>query len=327
VPRIPKRESRRPTKRLALTDEPLWRVSRLMAETMAGLPVGGVIEVETLDPDRGRGLFAGERIVIDDIAWRARSYRTWQDLAETLDLRALTPRSAPPPRVLLRFERLDVATEWRDPGTAPQEKYGAASTYARIDKFEEPWFLISFEKALARVGLGPDDRVLDLGANRGDALACLRRLAPAGRLTYHGVDHSPSAAAAARSRFEGTGCAFHCVDLAATPSLDLGRFDLVLCLDVLQSPQVDDQWLLSWLVNEALAPNGAIILSLPLGDYVDGETRFGRPLRGFEEPELSLPVKDAARFRRYLQKKGFRVETTGKQTLLLTARRAGLPWR
>ena len=39
------------------------------------------IEIEVLDPDRGKGLYAGERVEIDGTAYIHRPFRVWVDLA------------------------------------------------------------------------------------------------------------------------------------------------------------------------------------------------------------------------------------------------------
>jgi trans-aconitate methyltransferase len=156
--------------------------------------------------------------------------------------------------------------------------------------------------------------VLDLGVNTGDELVVIQQVVPSIELV--GVDHSGSALAVARSRFP----AFRFVeaDLGALAALGLGVFDLVVSLNTLQSPGVDDRALLRQVVQHHLAPAGAVILGLPNARYVDGELVYGARMKNFRQPELGLLVKDVAFYRKYLQQHGRQVFVTGKHYVLVT---------
>lgn len=281
-----------------------------------------VVRLEVLDPDHGRGRFAGEPVVIGDDEYRHRPLRVWLDLAGRLGLRLLTPRPAAPPRIELRFERLDGAADWhREAIDDPTEKYGAASSFARISKLEDPDLLLDLADAFARIGLAADARVLELGVGRGDALALLAAHVPGleGRGTLVGVDHSRSALALARARFPGANARFIEADLGDLGALELGEFDLVIALDTLQSSGLDDRALLRHLVQRCLAPRGAVLLGLPNCRYLDGEVVFGARMRNYSQPELGLLVRDIAFYRKYLQQHRRTVHVTGKYELLITA--------
>lgn len=271
-----------------------------------------VVELDVLDPDRGRGLYAGE--LVDGFVHRP--YRVWLDLAERMGLRMATPRIIAEPRVRLRLERLDEDARLRgDEGT---EKYGASSEFARIDKLEDPGFVIDMADALERVGLGAGARVLDLGVNTGDELALLMLLVPAlQQATLVGVDHSASAIAVARARF-GPNVELHVADIATLGELALGRFDLVLSIGTLQSPGIDDRDVLRRIVQDHLTPAGAVILGIPNCRYIDGETEYGTRMKNFRQPELGLLVKDVAFYRKYLQQHHRQVFVTGKHYVLVT---------
>ncbi|MBC7977844.1 MAG: methyltransferase domain-containing protein, partial [Myxococcales bacterium] len=206
---------------------------------------------------------------------------------------------------------------WQDDGDAEagaQERYGAASGYARIAKLEDPGFVIDLGEAVARARLGLAPRILDLGVNTGDELAVIERLAPDLRVV--GIDHSGSALAVARTRFPAH--RFVEADLAALATLELGVFDLVISLNTLQSPGVDDREVLRRVVQHHLAPGGAVILGLPNVRYLDGEPSYGARMKNFRQPELGLLVKDLAFYRKYLQQHGRQVFITGKHTVLVT---------
>ncbi len=300
--------------RVAPGEPRVWRAEPLreiLAVVAAGLARGEAVELVVLDPDRGRGLYAGERV--DGAVHRP--WRVWVDLADRLTARLGTPRPATADGfVLLRFEPLHQATA--SPAPVAAEKYGTGSAFARISKLEDPGFVVDLREALARCRLAPTARVLALGCNTGDELVLVLDAAPAARLV--GVDHAASALAVARTRFPAA--TFVTADLAALPGLDLGgRFDLVLTLSTLQSPGVDDRALVRQLVQDHLAPTGAVILGLPNCRYVDGEVSYGARMRNFAQPELGLLMKDVAFYRKYLQQHHRQVFVTGKHELFVTA--------
>src|SRR4051812_30214586 len=100
------------------------------------------IEIDVLDPDEGRGLFAGEQVASGE---RRRSLHVWIELAQRLGLRLLTPKPVAPvgasSRVRLTFERLDAVARVRPSGEAT-ERYGTDSEFSRISKLEDPGFVI-----------------------------------------------------------------------------------------------------------------------------------------------------------------------------------------
>jgi trans-aconitate methyltransferase len=276
------------------------------------------LEILALDPDLGRGRYAGEPVEHGGITYIQRSFRVWVDLAERLGFRLLTPRHATPPLIRLVLEALDDAARLRPTADDPTEKYGAGSQYARVSKLEDPGFVLDIRDALERVALQPGARVLDLGVNRGDELALLLALAPVLRdATIVGVDHSASAIAQARQRFAALpNIELHEADVASLPAL--GRFDLVISIGTLQSAGIDDREVLRQIVQQHLAPDGAVLVGFPNCRYVDGEVEHGTRMKNFRQPELGLLVKDVAFYRKYLQQHHRQVFVTGKHYVLVT---------
>jgi SAM-dependent methyltransferase len=300
-----------PTPRV-FRDEPLLEVVAFVRRAVAAR---APIELVVLDPDHGRGRYAGE--LVDGHVHRP--WRVWVELADRLGLRMRTPRpraDGPVPLVQLAFEPLD-----RD-ATMPRA-YGADSTFARIDKREDPGFVLDLADALDRARLPEAPRILELGVNAGGILALVVALAPAlaKAAAFVGIDHSASALAAARVRLADVrdlalvDADLNRLDEAVPP---LGRFDLVLAIGVLQSAGIDDRVLLRRVVQDHLAPAGAIILGVPNCRYVDGELAHGARMRNFAQPELGLVVKDIAFYRKYLQQHGRKVYVTGDHYLLVT---------
>ena len=293
-------------------------LSQIIAHLEHALAAGAAtVGLDVLDPDLGRGHYPGEHLEVGGATYIHRSLRTWVDLAERLGLRLLVPRPLAPPLVRLVFERLDPAARLRPAAQDPTEKYGTRSEFARISKLEEPGFMIDMAEALARVNLAPGARVLDLGVNTGDELALMTTLQAA---TLVGVDHSASAIAAARARFATSpNVQLHEADLATLGALGLGRFDLVVSIGTLQSPGIDDREVLRRIVQDHLAPDGAVILGVPNCRYIAGELEYGTRMKNFRQPELGLLVKDVAFYRKYLQQHHREVFVTGKHYVLVTA--------
>jgi SAM-dependent methyltransferase len=273
------------------------------------------VELDVLDPDRGRGLHAGECIAIDGASYVHRPFRTWVDLAERLGYRLATPRPLAPPRLRLVFERLAPAE--CEPIDDATEKYGAASRFARTSKLEDPGFVLDFAEAIERAALPSDARVLDLGVNQGDELALIAALRPdLAEAAFTGVDHSATALAVARARFPRATLVEANLD---APLALTGLFVLVVAIATLQSAAIDDRELLRRIVQHHLAPNGAVIFGVPNCRIVDGETQYGARMKNFRQPELGLLVKDVAFYRKHLQQHGRRVFVTGKNYVFVTA--------
>lgn len=283
-------------------------IAHVTAEVAAGAEV---VWLHVLDPDRARGCATGERV---DGAYH-RPLRVWVELADRLGLRLRTPVALGGDRVAIGLERLAAAAPAASDARA---RYAPGSAFARLDKREEPGFVLDLADALARARLPSGARVLELGVNTGDALVLARALRPELRdATFVGVDHSAEALAAATARL---GAAFTglAIDLAALPDRALGRFDLVLAIGTLQSPGVDDRALLRHVVQERLTPTGAVIVGVPNCRYRDGELLHGARMRNFTQPELGLVVKDVAFYRKYLQQHDREVFVTGHHYLFVT---------
>lgn len=290
---------------------PVFRTESLR-EIIAAVRRGERV-IDVLDPDVGRGRYAGEIVEHAGARYMHRPFRVWVDLAERLGMRLLTPRAIEPPLVRLVLEPLDQGARLRPKTDDPTEKYGTDSEFARISKLEDPGFVIDFAEALSRIELPATPRVLDLGVNTGDELALLDGLADA---TLVGVDHSESAIAVARERFPQA--QLHVADLDSLPALGLGKFDLVISIGTLQSPGIDDRELLRRVVQDHLTPHGAVILGIPNCRYIDGEVEHGTRIKNLREPELGLLVKDVAFYRKYLQQHDRQVFVTGKHYVLVT---------
>ena len=301
---------------MVFTAEPLAEVIEVLRAQLGSLQVGEPLSFLAPNPDLSTGLFAGELFDYGGVRYRHRPLRVWLELAERLGCRLHVPL---PEGFFVKLTLSKLAdTSWHQNKLGP-ETYGEASAFSRVQKLEEPTFLLDYIGALERVALTPRGRVLSLGVGRGDELGPFRTLFEGYNLSFTGVDQSASALNLARERFLGDRYSFIQADLNALGEQGLGHFDLIVSVATFQSPGVQGHTLIRQLVQHYLTERGSLILALPNCRYRGGEVRYGAKLKNFAEPDLSLVVKDLAFYRKYLQQHRFKVFLTGKYYLFLTA--------
>jgi SAM-dependent methyltransferase len=271
------------------------------------------IELDVPDPD---AVDAGGVTAAGPVAGR---WRGWFDLAELLGCRLEAPRALGGGRAALRLVALPPEAEWH--GAAAKatagERYADPAGFGAVRKLEHPGFLLPLLEALERVRPPDGGRVLLLGCHRGDEVAALGLLdRPPVGLEIVGVDHAEAPLAEAAGRFPSA--RFLRRDVADLPT-ELGHFDLIVAVAVLQSPAVDDRALLRRLVQAHLTGSGSLLLGLPNGRFRGHEPVWGARTRNYREPDLSLVVRDLAAYRRYLHQHGFRTHVGGRYDLLLSA--------
>lgn len=307
----------------AFTSHPL---TDILAWAQESLKESDTITFEVLDPDVARGSYAGETVTVGGSDYLYRSYKAWNDLSELLFCRMLTPVPTSGHTVAVTFEKIDRNDSFHR-SEEKEEKYGTASRFARIRKNEEPAFLNTYLRALNSVKIGEKKRILNLGVNTGDEFDLIRRILP--DETYRnielvGIDHSESAIAIARERFDEGNATFAVHDINDLASLNLGRFDLIISIGTLQSPGIDFKSLFMKLVQEYLTADGAMILGFPNCRWMGGEMIYGAKAPNYPYSEMSLLIKDVYYCKKYLQQKKFRVTVTGKDYLFLTGTRIAL---
>ena len=304
---------------MMFTDEPLGEVIGVLRTNLEFLQAGEPLSFYAPNPDLSTGLFAGELFEHGSVRYRHRPLRVWLELAGRLGCRLHTPE---PEGAFVKFTLSKLAdTSWHQGKIGP-ETYGEASAFSRVQKLEEPTFLLDYTRALECVALTPESRVLSLGVGRGDELGPFETLFPGYNLSFTGIDYSASTLNLARERFSGDGYHFIQADLNALDEQRLGRFDLIISIATFQSPGVQGHSLIRKIVQNYLTERGNLILALPNCRYQDGEVSYGAKMKNFSEPDLSLVVKDLAFYRKYLQQHRFRVFLTGKYYLFLTAVRS-----
>ncbi len=305
------------------TSEPL---SDVLAWAHTTLKETDTITLEVLNPDTARGSYAGEPVTIGDDTYLYRSYKAWSDLGEILFCRMLTPVPVSEYTVRITYEKLDLSDSFHR-SEAKEEKYGTASRFAAVHKNEEPAFLHAYLRALRSVRVSERVRILNLGINTGDEFDLIRRILPQEsyqNLELVGIDHSASAIALARERFDEGNASFYVHDINDLESLQLGRFDLIITIGTLQSSGLDFKPLFMKLVQEYLTSDGAMVLGFPNCRWMGGEMIYGAKAPNYPYSEMSLLVKDVHYCKKYLQQKKFRVTVTGKDYLFLTATKIGV---
>lgn len=304
------------------TTEPMTDILSWAQET---LKENDTLIFETLNPDIGRGHYAGEVITIDGTDYLHRSYKALSDLGELLFCRMLTPKSVSEHTVAITYEKLNLSDSFHA-SEAKEEKYGTASRFAAIHKNEEPAFLSPYLRALRSVKVGEKKRILNLGINTGDEFDLIRKILSIEEyknLSFVGIDFSESAISVARERFSEGNATFYVHDINDLASLNLGRFDLIITIGTLQSSTLEFKSLFASLVQEYLTKDGAMILGFPNCRWMGGEMIYGAKAPNYPYSEMSILIKDIYYCKKYLQQKKFRVTLTGKDYLFLTATKIG----
>lgn len=203
-------------------------------------------------------------------------------------------------------------------GNPDKQGYDPQGEWGRVYKIEDPFFCQSLNESLERVAdIHSVPRILALGMNDGRELELIER-----RFTHCellGIDREPAAIIRAAQRWKHQKqWHWKLGDINHLPQ-DIGQFDLIWCLSVLQNPSIRiDQWL-AQIRKYHLHSQTAFILGFPNAKYRAGILSYGARMKNYARPDLSLITADLTDLRRRLQKIGYRVYITGKYELTLTA--------
>ena len=226
----------------------------------------------------------------------------------------------------LTFNKLNTHDSFHsDPIQQRQEKYGIHSKFFKINKNEEPTFLLTYQRALHAVKIKQRQRILNLGINKGDEFELIQTLVTPEhfeRMELIGIDHSQTALKVAKQRFPSK--SFYAIDINQLATLNLPKADLIISIGTLQSPSILYKPFLMSLVQEHLDKNGALILGFPNSRWIDGELIYGAKAPNYPYSEMSLLFNDVIFAKKYLQQKKFRVTITGREYIFLTATRIGI---
>lgn len=298
------------------------------------------LEFEVIDPDLSKDQFNGEKFILNNFEYTTRSYKTWIDLAEILDCRFLTPEKVKDSDFIkIRLKPLNKDLSWHKTDNKTEsisEKYGIKSDFFRLNKLEEPYFIKDYYLSLKRIGIKKNDKILNLGINRGDEFIPFKDATEKevyDSLRFTGIDHSQTAIDFAKEYFVKDSTEkfrFISADINKLSEIEnLGKFNHIISVGTLQSPKIDSKNIFRDFVKTYLEKqniigkqeSNSIILGFPNCRYIDGELKYGAKTKNFKDPEFSLLIKDIIFYKRYLQQHKFKVTITGKYYIFLVATR------
>jgi len=246
-------------------------------------------------------------------------YKVWVDLSHILYSKMLTP-IVENDMLTMRFKKLNTNESFHKDDSTVESKYGSSSTFATIDKNNQPAFLVHYLKALENVKVDTRIRILNLGVNSGEEFEVLKKYSKNfENLELVGIDYCSSAIEEAKKNFDDENISFLVGDINNLKTLNLGTFDLIISIGTLQSTNLDFNKVFMNIVQNYLKPDGAMILGFPNCRWIDGEMIYGGMVKNYNFSELSLLFKDVIYCKKYLQQKKFRVTITGKDYIFLTA--------
>lgn len=280
------------------------------------------INFEVLNPDVSDDLFAGSSFKIKEDIYIYRSYKSWVDLAELFYCKMLTPKVISKYTVILSFKKLDLTASFHKSTLKKEEKYGVNSSFASINKNEEPAFLWAYLQALNNVNIKKSKIILNLGINKADEFEIIEKLLTKDEFLkkeFYGIDFSPSSILFAKKRFPSSNFHFLCEDLNNLKNLTIPKADLLISIGTLQSSSLNFKPYFTSLVQEHLEKGASIILGFPNTRWFNGEMIYGAKVKNYSDSELSLLFKDVYFCKKYLQQKKYKVKLTGKNYIFLSA--------
>ncbi|MDD3775527.1 MAG: methyltransferase domain-containing protein [Sulfurovaceae bacterium] len=307
---------------VSFSSQPLIEITK---ELETSLQTSNIVSFEVINPDISDDLYSGEPIWVDGKKYLYRGYKAWVNLAELLGCKMQTPTKYQEHTIVITFQKLNTNDSFH---TAPidtkEEKYGVDSAFFSINKNEEPTFLHAYDSALKAVKIENRQNILDLGINKADEfelIASMMEPETFANINLTGIDHSSSAIKFAKNRFPNA--KFYAHDINKLGELSLGRFDLIISIGTLQSPDINYKPFLMDLVQNYLTDNGALILGFPNSRWIGHELIYGAKAPNYNYSEMSLLFNDVIFAKKYLQQKKFRVTITGREYIFITATKIG----
>lgn len=278
------------------------------------------ISFYALNPDIKDGVYAGEKLILDNQEFTYRSLYSFVDLASILNCKMLMPKYLDEKLIEITFKKLNKKESFHKDDNS-EEKYGITSSFSKINKNEEPDFLLNYISCLKNTKIEKRKRVLNLGVNSGGEFEVIEKLCENfEELELVGIDYSKSAIEYAKTKFsEYKNVSFYAWDINKLEELDLEKFDLIISIGTLQSSNLNFNETLMNIVQKYLKKDAAMILGFPNCRWYDGAMVYGAMPKNYSFSEMSVLYKDAMFCKKYLQQKKFRVTLTGKNYIFLTA--------
>ena len=299
----------------------LYHIYGFLKEKLKVLTSNDIIEFEVINPDVSNE-FSGTLISISGKKYIYRPFKVWVDLAEILHCKMLMPKDLGNNRILIRYKPLNISKSWHNhSGVDISERYGINSDFARIFKFEEPYFLSGYIRSLEEITVKKGMKILNLGINRGDEFEIFSEFfsSISDSLFFTGIDHCSSALKFAMKRFSSPQYDFIEEDISKIAELNLEKHDILISVGTLQSPDISGNDIFRYVVQNILKKSGSVILGFPNSRYIDCEVVYGAKTKNYTESNLNLLIKDINFYKRYLQQHGYKVITFGKYYIFLVA--------
>lgn len=278
------------------------------------------ISFQVLNPDIKTSTYSGAVLDIHGKRVVYRSYKVWNDLANILKCKMLTPRFVHKHFVQITYKKLneEISFHKTDDST---EKYGVDSEFSKINKNEEISFIHYYTQALKNVSYEKRLKILNLGVNDASEIDVLKKIDKNFKVReIIGIDYSQSAINSAKQKYKDyKNAEFYCADINNLEELNLGKFDLIITIGTLQSSNLEFNKTFMNIVQNHLDKDGAIILGFPNSRWIDGELIYGAMVKNYSFSEMSNLFKDVVFCKKYLQQKKFRVMITGKEYIFLSA--------
>jgi trans-aconitate methyltransferase len=304
---------------MIFTDHPLYHIYSVLKRELKGTEQNGTVSFEVIDPDVSNE-FSGTLISISGEKYIYRPFKVWVDLAEILHCRIMTPFRTEKNRVLIKYKPLNLQKSWHNnSGVNITERYGEGSDFSKIFKFEEPYFLNDYLRAINEVSVGDGMKVLNIGINRGDEFRIFSETFPevSKNIFFTGIDHCGSALKAAAKNLPDSNFRFIKEDIRKIESLELPQQDIIISVGTLQSPEIDGKEIFRYIIQNIIKPDGSVILGFPNSRYIDCEVVYGAKTKNYTESNLNLLIKDISFYKKYLQQHGYKVITFGKYYVFL----------
>lgn len=274
------------------------------------------IKFQVPNPDKYENFATGQ--AVDDIIYRP--LKSYIDIGESFRLKMKLPVVIDDDFILIEYIPNITSKLANNDYT---EKYGLGTDYYNVNKSEESCFSGDFQTALKFCGLKSNDKILNLGVNKGDEFELTRQIYPelSKNIEFTGIDHSESAISDAKARFSESNYNFICGDIRKLDEYIDTKFNMIMSVGTLQCSGINFNEKFMELYRNYLKKDGKILLGFPNSRIYGGDIIYGAEMVNYSEPEMSLIIKDIHFCKKYLQQHKFKVRIFGKYYIFLAAKK------
>ncbi len=278
-----------------------------------------IFSFKTISPELFDNKYDGEETILANEKFYYRSHEFFFELANVFQLKLLNPSIIDNKFIIVNL-LYNRNYQENDNAWNKTDRYGYDDLFFKINKLENPSFLADYLKALSYKPLAKNASILNLGIGKGDEFAIFENLYHKNilaTLKFTGIDLSESIINYLKERFPANNYQFFSQDALEFTLQNKEKYDLIISINLFQSPAIDSKTLFRNLIQNSLKEDGVIIIGLPNSRYYNNFLRYGARVKNYQDAELSLLLKDISFFKKYLQQHKFRVRVFGKYYLLL----------